>query len=327
MFEVPHERQFVARTVFERASSPRTSLDRVGALSEVKVTARSVRADPRLVQLADRLALRSGSTEVPVLSRQDILFLKPRLAVRSVSQFTRRLAAAVSVFVAAFWMAHLFRRWRRRDDDPLLLPALMLLCGIGLMTMCALRDPIRDTIAGGVVRRRCRDGDRSPGGRVRDRLRGVAAAARRAASAGHRLRTGGDPAALRQRARVERREGQPARRAAGRGDPATGRVRARRLLRPPPRAAARALGAGHRVAAMASFRTAAALARRAAGRLPAWRWSSCSSSFRRISDRHWCSRACSSACSAWRAAVRGWSPSVSRYCSPGSRRLTGRECR
>ena len=91
--------------------------------------------------------MRPGATDVPILSRQDIVVLKPRLAVRSVGQFTRRLAVAVAVFFAAFWLAHLFRRWRRRDDDPLLLPALMLLCGIGLMTMCALRDPIRDTIA------------------------------------------------------------------------------------------------------------------------------------------------------------------------------------
>ena len=47
-------------------------------------------------------------------------------------------------------MVHLFRRWRRRDDDPLVLPAVMLLCGVGVMTMCALRDPIRDTITAGV---------------------------------------------------------------------------------------------------------------------------------------------------------------------------------
>lgn len=147
MFATPHERQFAARALFERAGSPGSALDRVGALSEVKVAARTVRADRRLVQLGARLAARPEAADVAVLSRQDVVLLKPRLAVRSLSRFTRRLAAAVSVFAAAFWMAHLFRRWRRRDDDPLLLPALMLLSGIGLMTMCALRDPIRDSIA------------------------------------------------------------------------------------------------------------------------------------------------------------------------------------
>src|SRR6187455_2963876 len=46
MFESTVERQFAARALFGRASAPRTPLDRVGALSEVKVDARTVRADP-----------------------------------------------------------------------------------------------------------------------------------------------------------------------------------------------------------------------------------------------------------------------------------------
>ena len=40
---------------------------------------------------------------------------------------------------------------------------------------------------------------------------------------------------------------------------------------------------------------------------PAWRWSCCSSSFRRTSARHWCCPACSSDCSASRADGPGWS--------------------
>ncbi len=51
------------------------------------------------------------------------------------------------MLLAAFWAGHVVRRWRRRDDDPVLLPAVMILCGIGMMTMVALRDPLRDTIA------------------------------------------------------------------------------------------------------------------------------------------------------------------------------------
>jgi cell division protein FtsW (lipid II flippase)/cell division protein FtsI/penicillin-binding protein 2 len=149
MFESPYERTFVARALFERAASPEAPVDHVGALADVKVPAQAVRADPRLVQLGARLAGRDGARDVPVLSRADVVVVKPRLTVRSLDQFTRRFTGAVAWFVAAFWLAHLFRRWRRRDDDPLLLPALMLLCGIGMMTMCALRDPVRDTIAAG----------------------------------------------------------------------------------------------------------------------------------------------------------------------------------
>ena len=122
MFDSPAARQAAARALFRRISAP-DGIDRVGQLRDVR--------DP------------SGT---PLLSRQDIVAIKPLLAVRSMGDFTRRIGSSIAIFVAAFWIAHLFRRWRRRIDDPLLLPALMLLCGIGLMAMVALRDPIRDTI-------------------------------------------------------------------------------------------------------------------------------------------------------------------------------------
>ena len=50
------------------------------------------------------------------------------------------------LFFAAFWVAHLVRRWRGIDDDPVLLPIVLMLSGIGLMSMVALRDPLRDTV-------------------------------------------------------------------------------------------------------------------------------------------------------------------------------------
>jgi len=150
MYDASYERKTVARVLYERATSSQLPLDHVGALADVKVSAGAIRGDRRLVQLGARLDSRSDAREVPVLSRADIVTLKPRLVVRSVDDFTRRFAEAVALFLAAFWIAHLFRRWRRHDDDPLLLPAVMLLSGLGLMTMCALRDPIRDAMTAGV---------------------------------------------------------------------------------------------------------------------------------------------------------------------------------
>ena len=123
MFDSARDREDVARALFARISSSE-GIERVGQLRDVR-----------------------GVSGAPLLSRQDIVSLKPRLAVRSAGSFTRRVAVAVALFTAAFWVAHLFRRWRRRNDDPLLLSALMMLSGIGLMTMIALRDPIRDTIS------------------------------------------------------------------------------------------------------------------------------------------------------------------------------------
>src|SRR5262245_1088374 len=148
MYTSSYERKCVARALFDRATSPQVPLDHVGALADVKVPAARIRTDRRLLQLRERLAARDQQ-EVPVLSRADVLSLKPAFAVRSLEQFRSELARAAGVFVAVFFAAHLFRRWRRHGDEPLLLPAMMLLCGVGLTTMCALRDPIRDAIAAG----------------------------------------------------------------------------------------------------------------------------------------------------------------------------------
>ena len=63
----------------------------------------------------------------------------------------------------------------------------------------------------------------------------------------------------------ERRQGEPVRRSAGRSDPVAGRVRARRVLRAAAGAAARAVGAGDAVAALAARHPPAALEGRPAG--------------------------------------------------------------
>lgn len=148
MFTSPAERQTVAQALYRRATA--VALDHVGALADVTIPAATVRRDTRFEQLRARLAQHPNLIDVPVLSHADIVSIKPRLAVRSVAGFNRHLASAVIVFIGAFWLAHGFRRWRQRHDDPLVLPALLLLCGIGLMTMIALRDPLRDTMSADV---------------------------------------------------------------------------------------------------------------------------------------------------------------------------------
>jgi cell division protein FtsW (lipid II flippase)/cell division protein FtsI/penicillin-binding protein 2 len=144
MFDSAYERAAVARALFDRATAA-PPLDHVGALADVKMAASAVRADRRLAQLNARIGDRADGN-VAVLSRADIVTIKPRLSVRSPGEFTTRFAQSVALFVIAFWLAHLVRRVRRRSDDPLLLPAVMLLCGLGLTAMTALRDPIRDAI-------------------------------------------------------------------------------------------------------------------------------------------------------------------------------------
>ena len=146
MFATPHERQVVARAIHRRATSD-PALEHVGGLAAVSLPAADVRADRRLTRLRERLDRRPESLEVPVLSAADLADLKPHLVVRSAGEFRGRSLRALAWLIAAFWGAHLIRHWRRRDDDPVLLPLVVVLCGLGLMTMLALRDPLRDTMA------------------------------------------------------------------------------------------------------------------------------------------------------------------------------------
>lgn len=147
MFTQPAERQAVADAMYRRATSTAVPLEHVGGLATATVPADRVRKDGRLLALRARLERRPGASDVPVLGASDIAALKPHLVVRTRAAFAARIRVAALWFFAAFWAAHLVRRWRGAADDPLILPLLFLLCGIGFMTMMALRDPLRDTIA------------------------------------------------------------------------------------------------------------------------------------------------------------------------------------
>ena len=147
MFDRPAERQLVARALFARATAENPSLEHVGGLAGVAIRVGEIEADRRYVRLRARLQQRPGATEVPVLSPADLAVLKPHATVRTVDEFSTGVRNACIWFFATFFGAHLFRRWRRTSDDPVILPAVLLLSGIGMITMLALRDPLRDTLA------------------------------------------------------------------------------------------------------------------------------------------------------------------------------------
>jgi cell division protein FtsW (lipid II flippase)/cell division protein FtsI/penicillin-binding protein 2 len=146
MFPSAPERELVAQAIYRRVSSePR--LQHAGGLAGVTVPADTIRSTPGLTRLRERLDRRPDAQAIPVFTGTDIAALKPRLAVRTEREFNLRAGRALGLVLVAFWIAHLVRRWRRRDDDPVLLPAMMLLCAVGLMTMFGLRDPLRDTVS------------------------------------------------------------------------------------------------------------------------------------------------------------------------------------
>ncbi|HET9265481.1 MAG TPA: FtsW/RodA/SpoVE family cell cycle protein [Vicinamibacterales bacterium] len=146
-FESTDEQRTIARALYRRTLDRPSKIDHVGALAAVRLPASDVKADRKLVRLRERLAQRPDAEDVAVLTPADIADIKPRLAVRTVGEFGARVLGAAAWFFGAFWIAHLVRRWRRAADDPLLLPAVLMLSGIGLISMLALRDPLRDTVA------------------------------------------------------------------------------------------------------------------------------------------------------------------------------------
>lgn len=146
MFSSPKERQVVAEAIYRRATTE-PKLQHVGGLAGVTIAADEIRSNRALTRLRERLDRRPEAQQVSIFSGTDIAAIKPRLAVRTSREFNVRAGRALGIVLVAFWFAHIVRRWRRRDDDPVLLPAMMLLCGIGLMTMFGLRDPLRDTVA------------------------------------------------------------------------------------------------------------------------------------------------------------------------------------
>ncbi|MGI8671621.1 MAG: FtsW/RodA/SpoVE family cell cycle protein [Luteitalea sp.] len=146
MFESPAERTAVAERLYRRVTSEDAPIDHVGALAAVTVTAAETRADRRLTRLRTRAAGRDDSASVRVLSSADLAQLKPQLVVRTRAAYVSAVTKAIAWFFAAFWGAHLIRRWRGAQDDPVLLPVLLTLCGIGLMSMVTVRDPLRDAL-------------------------------------------------------------------------------------------------------------------------------------------------------------------------------------
>ena len=147
IFASAAERQAVARAIHRHVTAGETKLEHVGGLAAVTLPASDVRANPSYQRLRERLARRPDAQAVQALSPADIAAVKPFLAVRTMASYGTRTFAAASLMLAAFWAAHLVRRWRRRDDDPVLLPVMLLLCGIGATAMIGMRDPVRDTMA------------------------------------------------------------------------------------------------------------------------------------------------------------------------------------
>jgi cell division protein FtsW (lipid II flippase) len=134
------ERVFVADRIRQRlAEAPAGN---VGELGRLRVAAAEVDRQ-RLPGLAARLAA-SGRDTVALLSPAELRQLKPQLVVRTAAEYRVSFLLGAALLLAGFAAAHLVLRFRRFEGDEILLPVLLLFCGLGFVLMASLRDPLRD---------------------------------------------------------------------------------------------------------------------------------------------------------------------------------------
>ena len=147
VFSDTAERQLVADKTYEylRAHHP---IPNVGALARIRVTQSEIESRPEWHQLRQQLAQqqtkpRKGLLRLPLLP---LAKLKPSLVVRAPREFQQQFAVWVAVYFAGFFLVSLVWKWMRFQGDVALLPALLLLSGIGFILSVSLRDPLRDTL-------------------------------------------------------------------------------------------------------------------------------------------------------------------------------------
>jgi cell division protein FtsW (lipid II flippase) len=80
------------------------------------------------------------------VSGEQFRALKPLFVVRTPARFRRAFFLWVAIFLAGFLAAHLWWSLRGFRGDQTLLPAALLLTGVGLILMVSLRDPVRDQL-------------------------------------------------------------------------------------------------------------------------------------------------------------------------------------
>ncbi len=105
-------------------------------------------------EAARRIYYLSGSlSNVGAIARQrDLLTpaefraFKPLVVVRTPAQFRRAFFLWSVIFFSAFLLAHIWLSLRGLHGDQALLPTILVLCGIGLILMISLRDPVRDNL-------------------------------------------------------------------------------------------------------------------------------------------------------------------------------------
>jgi hypothetical protein len=103
------------------------------------------------------------SVSGPLLTSIQLQKVKPRLLARTPSDFRAAAVRMAWWFFAPFVLVCLLRRLLGRTGGPLLLPAAAALCGIGMSTLLAIQDQLRDTLRAAEMAWIYAAGNRHPG--------------------------------------------------------------------------------------------------------------------------------------------------------------------
>jgi hypothetical protein len=149
VFPSEAERTFAATRIVQWIRD-RRGIDRVSRMSRIAVPASEIRSNRNLTRLNERLAqtTQAGSSatagNIALLTGGDLTRLRPAVSVRSAGDFRWKVALALALTLGPMWLIHLIRRQWTGIGEPLVIPGVTLLLGLGLIAMLTLRDPIRD---------------------------------------------------------------------------------------------------------------------------------------------------------------------------------------
>jgi cell division protein FtsW (lipid II flippase) len=132
-------REFMARKIYYISGG----LANVGAIARIRVHPEEVARGRGLKSFRDRLANRDS---MALVAGDQLRLLKPWFVARRPGQFRHSFRLWSCLFLATFLFVHLLLSIAGSRADQTLLPAVLLLAGIGFILMVSLRDPVRDNL-------------------------------------------------------------------------------------------------------------------------------------------------------------------------------------
>jgi cell division protein FtsI/penicillin-binding protein 2/cell division protein FtsW (lipid II flippase) len=149
-YENPKDATFAALRVMVFLQD-RGPIDSVSELRDIQITLREIERNKGLTDLRERAQkLREedpkNNSSMPLFTFAQIRQLRNQLYVRTPGSYHRLVLVYAVIFFLGFYALHAAWRIRGFGGDPLLLPAVHFLSGLGFLMMIRLRDPLRDAL-------------------------------------------------------------------------------------------------------------------------------------------------------------------------------------